>query len=101
MENKVITVKLQMTELERSFYNQQIKAADPSSQTSNTAFLKRIADALDDPQSTNDVVGLLNDIKTAITAQNDKLDAIATAISQLDLSCTVNNYITPEENQNA
>lgn len=92
MGNEVIKVKVQMTELERSFYNQQIKAVDPSSQTSNTALLTRIATALE-AQNTK-----LDALNTAITAQNTKLDAIATAISQLDLTCTVNNYITPSQN---
>ena len=92
MGNEVINVKIQMTELERSYYNQQIKMNDPTSQTSNTALLVRIAAALE-AQNTK-----LDDLITAIEAQNTKLDDIATAISQLDLTCTVNNYITPNEN---
>ncbi len=90
--DKVIKVKIQMTELERSFYNQQIKSLDPASQSSSTALLTRIADALE--ANTNKMEA----IKQAITDQNLKLDAIATAISQLDLTCTVNNYITPGQN---
>lgn len=90
--DKTINVKLQMTELERSFYNQQIKSLDPASQSSSTALLTRIAEALE--AHTNKMEA----IKEAITDQNSKLDAIATAISQLDLTCTVNNYITPTQN---
>ena len=45
--DKTINVKLQMTELERSFYNQQIKSLDPASQSSSTALLTRIAEALE------------------------------------------------------
>ncbi len=90
--DKTINVKLQMTELERSFYNQQIKSLDPASQSSSTALLTRIADALEAQNV------LMDAITDAITVQTQSIDAIATAISQLDLTCTVNNYITPTQN---